>query len=875
MTSIAADLAALQRLAAQLEPTDSAAVAEALATCRRSLERLAQPVDQSQSTGALGWDDDDELLADFDLDGAVAAASQGASSSQPQLPSQPLVVGADGLVRDGEWHAIVTTDLQPGEMMKIRASAGAGKSTVLRDYTNGRRDFKCLYLTYNTEIADEKRQEFNAAGLHHVTVKTVSAVANGPTRRAGLIDSVSGELYLKSEHVLSVAARSANDEMLGAIKEVFAKFCASTDGSIGREHLPCTAAYITAELNDSEVISNSIHLWDAMYDPTRRKRHRLPPVTHEMYGKFFQLRPDLQAAAYAGFDLVMLDEAHDCTACQISYVFARAPCRMLVVFDAHQAVYGFRYAQGVAAIEAQPHVAERPLTQAWRYGAPLSIAAAQLVARFKGGWHAAFTIRGNPQRETRLLLADSGPPFEDVCVRRGEQLVVVVRYNRTTFDLALDALDRLSSAALADGPPRLYFPGGGLFSFLGARGEERILDIHKLCIGVKDKERYSKPDGFEARFAPGGGWIKYKEVLQKKNDITALLACDVVEKNKISFPAKLEKIKSATWDCAAQCHVRFTTTHKVKGLGFKHVYMASDFFGRGKTPNEFADAVWAAKVSQGESCPSPAELLQSPLELLRLDGQDAEEEVNLAYVSLTRAMEALYVGSVTAKWLELAGVRVEGRQAPPPLADDEPSDESVYLEQARLQRQVRAATAASSTAEEDEVVIEREVSLAERNAAGFANAIVLDSPVAPSAPSAPPAPSASVVVEEEENDDSDGDDAAADDDDGFIVDDGEDPDEDRDFEEGEGDDDDDDDDDDDSETDEDDVDGGPASAAAGASGENDAPNQAPPANNANGKRAAAAPAADPAPKRRSSSRVSSRSTKPAARKSKAPQAARD
>jgi len=124
------DSSRVQRLAAQLEPTDPGAVAEALATCRRSLETLAQ------------------------------------------------------------------ADLQSGEMMKIRASAGAGKSTVLRDYTSGRRFLKCLYLTYNTEIADEKRQEFNAAELRHVTVKTVSAFANGPTRRAGLIDSVSSELYL-------------------------------------------------------------------------------------------------------------------------------------------------------------------------------------------------------------------------------------------------------------------------------------------------------------------------------------------------------------------------------------------------------------------------------------------------------------------------------------------------------------------------------------------------------------------------------------------------------------------------------------------------------------------------------------------------------
>ena len=48
-------------------------------------------------------------------------------------------------------------------------------------------------------------------------------------------------------------------------------------------------------------------------------------------------------------------------------VVARAPCRRLVVYDDHQAIYQFRHADGLRVLRSLPAVATRPLTQAWRY----------------------------------------------------------------------------------------------------------------------------------------------------------------------------------------------------------------------------------------------------------------------------------------------------------------------------------------------------------------------------------------------------------------------------------------------------------------------------------------------------------------------------
>ena len=67
-----------------------------------------------------------------------------------------------------------------------------------------------------------------------------------------------------------------------------------------------------------------------------------------------------------------------------------------------------------------------------------------------------------------------------------------------------------------------------------------------------------------------------------------------------------------------------------------------------------------------------SELLDDPIELLRGSEQDADEEVNLMYVALTRATATLYVGAVTAAWLELAGIQIDGR---PTLGHTKAADE--------------------------------------------------------------------------------------------------------------------------------------------------------------------------------------------------------
>ena len=131
----------------------------------------------------------------------------------------------------------------------------------------------------------------------------------------------------------------------------------------------------------------------------------------------------------------------------------------------------------------------------------------------------------------------------------------------------------------------------------------------------------------KAGFAEGGGWAKYKKVLERQHSPTSrasLFACDLVEESGAALPAQMRSVAAATCTSPHAAHVRFSTAHRAKGLGFAHVYLAGDFLGRGQTPADMARERSTEALRDGRWA-SEAELLQDPAALL---GDGLEEEVS-------------------------------------------------------------------------------------------------------------------------------------------------------------------------------------------------------------------------------------------------------
>ena len=82
-----------------------------------------------------------------------------------------------GVALTAELTAMLAVELLPGQTLKVRAAAGAGKSTALRLYASRRADIKILYLTFTKAEASSKQEEYHALGLSHVRVSTLHALA--------------------------------------------------------------------------------------------------------------------------------------------------------------------------------------------------------------------------------------------------------------------------------------------------------------------------------------------------------------------------------------------------------------------------------------------------------------------------------------------------------------------------------------------------------------------------------------------------------------------------------------------------------------------------------------------------------------------------
>ena len=92
--------------------------------------------------------------------GPTLSMGIGAGAACP--PSRPTFTSS--VPATVELQAILSVQLRPGEVMKIRAVAGSGKSTALREYA-GAHPQPTLYLAFNKAVQRDQQAKLAAAGL--------------------------------------------------------------------------------------------------------------------------------------------------------------------------------------------------------------------------------------------------------------------------------------------------------------------------------------------------------------------------------------------------------------------------------------------------------------------------------------------------------------------------------------------------------------------------------------------------------------------------------------------------------------------------------------------------------------------------------------
>jgi F-box protein 18 (helicase) len=417
-----------------------------------------------------------------------------------------------------EQRDVVHFPLRHGEILRVIAFAGTGKTTTLYHFAQVRPQQRILYVAFNKSVQQEAERRF-PSHVHCRTVHSLAWRAEGNRFRHKLAPQIRANQVMQWLDL-------AQHEVARFVIETLHNFMVSGDPRIVNEHIPLQARSLFPPNAMPDFVQLAKQLWVWMSDPQRED----VPMLHDGYLKLFQLsNPRLP------YHIILLDEAQD-TNPVTAQLLLQQPCAKVMVGDPHQAIYQFRGAKDM--LSQIPVHATRYLTQSFRFGPTIADTATRVLQQFKAERNA---IRGAEKRD-RLGRVLDGP------------FAYVARTNAALFEQATNYL----------GKRKLGFVGG-------VQGYQLplITETWHLYNQRKDKIR----DAYLRHFA---SFETMKEYATNVEDWELLGRCRLVEKHQSAIPDLVNDLLREAVPLE-ESDIQLTTVHKAKGLEFERVCLADDF----------------------------------------------------------------------------------------------------------------------------------------------------------------------------------------------------------------------------------------------------------------------------------------------------------
>ena len=530
-----------------------------------------------------------------------------------------------GSTPTSEQLAIVKQPLIPGSgnVTKIVAFAGTGKTTTLIKLCEENPHLKFLVVVYNKSAKEHAQESFPTNG----NVKCITAHGMAMSKRgfryskklttdlkisdiieADVIPKVGNSNEGKSKKKSSDDQETRSYHRVAAmVRKTLHNFMCSKETEIMLEnHVPTSwpeegGTPVSPEVQNT-VIQGALTAWEAMADPTSDRLR----ITHDGYLKEWQIsNPNLQWVWE--HDVLLIDEAQDMNPAMLDIFLKQTKTTKIFVGDPHQQIYLFRGA--VNALDLVEANKVFYLTQSFRFGPEIAYVANCCLEVLKGE-------SGDPEEATKgQKTIVGGKKMDNLIYRDLEaglkdgQVAILARKNSTLFSEAVKRLINKSSLKICAIQHTGFFVGGtGHF--------EDLLQI--LYLKFEEKEKMSKYKKF-ASFAA------LKAFAKNTDDATLMSKINIVEEHGKSLPQYIEKLRK-------MCSVKnmrnadyvFSTIHKAKGLEWDSVVIVDDLDWRG-TEYDSSDELkpWYEVVKHEDEIDLP------------------EDQKNMLYVAVTRARKNL------------------------------------------------------------------------------------------------------------------------------------------------------------------------------------------------------------------------------------------
>ena len=522
-----------------------------------------------------------------------------------------------------EQSAIIYHDFRVEPTLIVQAAAGTGKTTTLRLLAEANRSKRMIYLAYNKAIAEEGKKRFPS----NVEVRTAHSMAYAAVgkRYAHKLEGdirparVKDELSYAVTRLPSGKGKNADEEDLSVSRYAYAHACV---GMVKRwlstaDPLPGTVAEAERQGLMNPVSVNSFgkdpllkgmrEIWSRMISVNDEL-----PMLHDGYLKLFQLEQREKAeagqpTALSGYDVILFDEAQDANP-PITDMVMRQSAAKVIVGDPHQAIYAFRGAEDALARfgdgGAGQGVAWKYLLTSFRFGPEVAVAANMMLG-VKGEKTAV--VGKGPSSRVRPRLDKKKEPH-----------VLLTRSNGEILEEAINSLETNERFALIGG-------------IQGTRLWE-VVDVLNLREGQKDRIKDPGIKSFDS-------FNELKQSIKGASDPDLEKKVDLVNRFGKGLPKMIKQIEQADVGekKADRAHRIFCTAHKAKGLEWSRPVMLGNSF-----PKIFRDK-----------------------ERRALNPDLDEQEFNLLYVAVTRAMGDLVLPEDLFALYERAVKRFASASRPP------------------------------------------------------------------------------------------------------------------------------------------------------------------------------------------------------------------
>jgi hypothetical protein len=283
--------------------------------------------------------------------------------------------------------------LKPGDVLKVIAFAGSGKTTTLKMCAKRRSD-RGMYLAFNKAIAEEAKQKLGttrcgASTMHGLAYGVMRDIMGQPARinARSLLDS-----GLLEKHRPPMIKGWGSYRVSAAVVRTMVAFSNSADQEILPNH---ALEAIVDSVGDPDFLVGD----DAKIKAQEAIRFLVTPLTeiatdywircieegaysHDMYLKMLDLDDGIRQDAFGRLKYLMIDEAQDINPVQRSIVL-KTGLPVIAVGDPYQQIYSWRGAENALSLMEGE---ELYLTQSFRFGEDIAkIARLTLETRPDGG----------------------------------------------------------------------------------------------------------------------------------------------------------------------------------------------------------------------------------------------------------------------------------------------------------------------------------------------------------------------------------------------------------------------------------------------------------------------------------------------------------